>query len=213
MKVTIFGATGAAGLLVTRKALDDGHEVTVYARNPDKLDLRHDRLVIVKGDLADHLALTEAIAGRDAVISVLGPTPKAVGHPVTEGTKAIISAMQMQGVRRLIATSTPSWIDPADRFALPFWLAIGLIRALQRSAYDDIVGAAAAVSASDLDWTLVRLPMLPSEPAVPPPVTAYVGATDLRLFWLSRNVLADFLVGQLADRTWVRKAPVLSNRK
>jgi putative NADH-flavin reductase len=90
MKVTIFGATGATGLLMTRKALDDGHEVTVYARNPDKLTIRHDRLVIVKGDLANHVAIAEAIAGRDAVISVLGPTLKSAGHPVTDGMKVII---------------------------------------------------------------------------------------------------------------------------
>jgi nucleoside-diphosphate-sugar epimerase len=212
MKVTIFGATGAAGVLVTRKALDDGHYVTVYARNPDKLNIQHDRLAIVKGDLADPAAIEAAIAGRDAVISVLGPTPKAVGHRVTDGMKAIISAMRTHGVRRLVATSTPSSVDPSDRYALSFSLAIGLIRTLQRTAYDDIIGAAAAVRASDLDWTLVRLPMLTNKASVPPAVAGYVGAADVRLFWLSRNVLADFLVGQLANQTWIGKAPVLSNR-
>jgi nucleoside-diphosphate-sugar epimerase len=213
VKVTIFGATGAAGQLVTRKALDDGHEVTVYARNSSKLNIQHGRLTIVKGDLTDHSAVAEAVAGRDAVISVLGPTQKAVGRPVTDGTKAIISAMQTHGIRRLIATSTPSAVDPNDRAAFSFSLAVRLIRTLQHSAYEEIIGAAAAIRASTLDWTLVRLPMLTSKQAVPPPVADYVGAADLRLFWLSRNVLADFLVGQLVDRTWIRKAPVLSNRK
>jgi nucleoside-diphosphate-sugar epimerase len=212
VRVTIFGATGATGQLVTRKALDDGHDVTVYARNPAKLDIHHDRLAIVKGDLADHSAIAEAVAGRDAVISILGPTPKSVGAPVTDGMKLIISAMQAHGVRRLIATSTPSSVDPADRFAFSFWLATLLVRTLLRSAYDDVIGAAAAVRASGLDWTLVRLPMLTSKAAVLPPVADYVGASDLRLLSLSRNVLADFLVGQITDRTWIHKAPVLSNR-
>jgi NAD(P)H-binding len=121
--------------------------------------------------------------------------------------------MRAHGVRRLIATSTPSWVDPGDRFAFSFWLAIRLIRTLQRSAYDDIVGAANAVHTSGLDWTLVRLPMLTNKPDTSPPVTAYIGAADLRLFWLSRNVLADFLVGQLANQASIHKAPVLSNRK
>lgn len=213
MKVTIFGATGAAGLLVTRTALDDGHEVTVYARNPGKLNLRHDRLTVVPGELADRAAIAKAIVGRDAVISVLGPTFKAVGHPVTDGTKAIIAAMQAHGVRRLIATSTPSSVDQQDRFALSFALAIRLIRLLQRSAYDDIVGAAIAIRASGLDWTLVRLPMLTSKPAASPPIIGHVGTAGVRLFSLSRQVLADFLVGQLADRSWIQQAPVLSNGK
>lgn len=213
MRVTIFGATGAAGLLVTRKALDDGHTVTAYARNPSKLDIQHTRLAVVQGELTDHPAIAQAVARCDAVISVLGPTPKAIGRPVTDGMKAIISAMQAKGVRRLIATATPSWVDANDHSAFSFRLAIRLIRTLQRPAYDDIVGTSQAVTSSGLDWTLVRLPMLTNKPGSPPPVADYVGAADLRLFWLSRNVLADFLVGQLTDRTWIRKAPVLSNRK
>ncbi|HEX5658675.1 MAG TPA: NAD(P)H-binding protein [Polyangiales bacterium] len=213
MNITIFGATGTAGLLVTRKALDDGHEVTVYARNPSKLNMRSDRLTIVQGELADHAAIAASIAGREAVLSVLGPRPGAAGSPVTAGTRSIVSAMQAHGVRRLIATSTPSWGDPNDRPSFSFSLAVRAIRTLQRAAYDDVVGAAAVVHQSALDWTLVRLPMLTNKPGVPPALAGYVGSPGLRLFWLSRDVMADFLVGQLADRSWIQKAPLLSNRR
>lgn len=212
MKITIFGGTGATGQLIVQQALDAGHEVTVYARNPQKLSVRHERLSLVKGELSESGAITKSIAGREAVISVLGPTAGAKGTPVTDGTKSIITAMKHHGVSRLIVTSTPSLADPLDRFSLSFRLAVGLIRALQRAAYDDIVGAGEAVRSSGLSWTIVRLPMLTNKVSEPPPVAGYLGTPGLRLFSLSRTVLADFLVKQLSDQSWINRAPVVSNR-
>lgn len=37
MNITIFGASGAIGQLLTRLALDHGDFVTAYVRNPTKL--------------------------------------------------------------------------------------------------------------------------------------------------------------------------------
>jgi hypothetical protein len=53
--------------------------------------------------------------------------------------------------------------------------------------------------------------MLSSKPTAHSAVTGYVGDPGIKLFSLSRNALADFLLLQLQDRTWVRKAPVLCN--
>lgn len=36
-KLLIFGGTGASGVHTVNHALSEGHEVIVYARNPDKL--------------------------------------------------------------------------------------------------------------------------------------------------------------------------------
>lgn len=35
--ILILGGTGPTGILTVQKALDHGHNVTVYARNPSKL--------------------------------------------------------------------------------------------------------------------------------------------------------------------------------
>ena len=36
MKIMVLGATGRTGYLFTRKALEDGHTVTAYVRNPNR---------------------------------------------------------------------------------------------------------------------------------------------------------------------------------
>ena len=56
MRITVFGATGPAGRLAVHRALDQGHKVTAYARNPAKLDERPG-LTVVAGELDDAAAI------------------------------------------------------------------------------------------------------------------------------------------------------------
>jgi nucleoside-diphosphate-sugar epimerase len=211
LNVTVFGATGPSGQLVVERALAAGHAVTAFARNPGKLTATSERLRVVAGELSDATRIEEAVAGAEAVISLLGPSGRTAGTPVTDGTRSIVAAMERRGVRRLIATATPSDTDPDDGSSWSFSLAVWLIRVLVGSAYEEIVGTARVVRESSLDWTLVRLPMLTDKPAPAGAVAGYVGDARIRLFSLSRAAMADFLVSQLADSTWIRKAPVVSN--
>ena len=115
MRITVFGATGPAGRLAVHRALDQGHEVTAYARNPAKLDERPG-LTVVAGELDDAAAIQTALTGADAVISLLGPgRDKASIEPLVPGMQTIVDQMAEADVRRLVATSTPSAPDPADR--------------------------------------------------------------------------------------------------
>ena len=168
---------------------------------------------MIGGQLHDSAAIERAIAGTDAVISVLGPKGKSAGLPISRGTQTIVDAMKRQAVRRLLAVATPSAPDPADRFALPFALAKWLIRLLVRDAYDDLRATAGVVRNSNLDWTLARVPMLADPKAGATVHAGYVGDGHLRLFSLSRNALADFLLAEATDPRWIGKAPALSDKR
>ncbi|KAG8687878.1 hypothetical protein FRC11_006440 [Ceratobasidium sp. 423] len=93
-RILILGATGDMGIILTRKALDAGHIVTVYVRNPSKLPeglllplpllnqpqrcLRvdissHESIIVVKGELTDEDSLRHAIRHTHAILSNLGP--------------------------------------------------------------------------------------------------------------------------------------------
>lgn len=211
MKVLIFGATGLSGKLVTEMTLAAGHDVTVYVRNPSKVSAAGPGLTVIEGQLTDTDAIAAAVAGRDAVVSLLGPSGKSTGMPYSSGMREIIRTMERAGVRRLIATATPSAADPKDRFNLSFRLAIGMIKRFAGTAYDDLAAMGQVIRQSDLDWTIVRLPWLTSRPNNRPAVAGYVGDPGIKLFFLSRERLAEFVVGQLTDQRWVRQAPVISN--
>jgi putative NADH-flavin reductase len=53
MRLTVFGSTGAIGKQLVEQALTAGHQVVAFARNPSKLNVRHERLTIVQGELAN----------------------------------------------------------------------------------------------------------------------------------------------------------------
>ena len=210
MKLTIFGATGETGRLLTQQALAKGHEIVAYARNPAKLGIQDSRLKIVQGELDNQAAIEEAIRGSEAVISVLGPMGASKGLPISKGMQNILRAMRKYGVKRIIATATPSAADLQDSFDLKFKLAVLMIKVLIPSAYQDIVKTAEAIRATDLDWTIVRLPLLNSKPKQGKVNTGYLGEGKVNLA-LSRTDLADFLLARLDDNTFIRKAPAISN--
>jgi putative NADH-flavin reductase len=72
MKVLIFGATGGTGRELVEQALQQGHEVTAFARNPAKVTAKHEKLKVVKGNILDCHSVGAAVAGQDAVFSALG---------------------------------------------------------------------------------------------------------------------------------------------
>lgn len=209
MKLAIFGATGGTGRLLVEQALAAGHEVIAFARTPSKLTAQHERLVIIQGDLTDAAAIERALCRMEAVISALGPRGNDASRPITRGTLNILAAMKKHGVRRLVLSSTPSARDPNDVPDLRFKLAVGLVRLVLRSAYEDIVSTAQAVRASDVDWTIVRASMLSDAPRTGAVRVGYVGrAVGMRI---SRSDLAEFMLKQVLDTAYLRQAPAVSN--
>ncbi len=209
MRLTVFGATGGAGKQLVEQALAAGHEVVAFVRDPSKLTTRHERLTIVQGDVTDQAVVERAVNGADAVISALGPRRDTRSKLITRGTQNILAAMKKHGVRRLVLTSTPSANDPNDSLDFRFKIAVGLIRLMARSAYEDIVNTAQVVRASDCDWTIVRVSALSDAPKTGRVKVGYVGkAIGMRL---SRADLAEFMLKQVQDTRYLRQAPAISN--
>lgn len=206
----MFGATGETGLLLVQQALQHGHRVTAFARSPDKLVLDHPALRIDPGELNDERAIDHAVEGSDAVISLLGPRADWEGKPITQGTKNILAAMQKYQVRRLVVVSTASAHDPHDAPDPKFRLFVSLVMLGARPAYEDIVSTAAVVRSSDRDWTIVRVPLLTNGEKTGRIRVGYLGDGQLGTF-LSRANMADFLLQQVGDTSYLRQAPAISN--
>ena len=75
MKLLIFGGTGRTGRALVEQALEQGHAVTVLARDPAKLAMAHENLRVMKGDVAVYESVESTIKSQDAVLSALGTRP------------------------------------------------------------------------------------------------------------------------------------------
>ncbi len=209
MKVAVFGATGRTGQHVVEKALEAGHSFRAFARTPSKLENSHPDLEVVEGDVLDPERVDEAVAGADAVISVLGPVKNEPTYTISRGMGHILEAMREHDVARLIVSVGAGVHMPQDEPGL-FDRIIGLVLKLTaRHVYEDMRRVAERVRESDRNWTLVRVPMLTDDPGTGDIRAGYLGqGTGPRL---SREDMASFIVRQLEDERYVHEAPVISN--
>ena len=101
MKLIVFGATGRVGQHFVRLAVEAGHDVTAYARTPEKLQTAGVRTI--QGNAFDAKAVAEAIVGHDAVISCVGSsTGMKRSHELEQMGRAIADGMEKAGVKRLV---------------------------------------------------------------------------------------------------------------
>lgn len=155
MRILIVGASGALGRVLVTKALDDGHEVTAFVRQPERFRRSTPRLTIVKGDILDSASVAAAVAGQEAVISALGHKRWMIPTRIlSRGTANIVSAMQRHGVRRYVGVTALGVGDSWWRGGLYYTLF--LIPVLLQFYFLDKLRQERLVRASGLDWTIVR---------------------------------------------------------
>ena len=209
MRVIVFGATGGLGSASVQKALVAGHRVTAFARNPDKVRVRHDRLEIEKGDVLDREAVGRALREHDAVLSALGPSAGTrAGTLISTGASAIIEGMKSAGVRRLVFASG-LMVGRAAGMGFFKRRLIGFFRLMNHALYVDKVRAEASVRTSGLDWIIVRPPVL----ADLPPRGGYRVGPDLDVRLMDKLAfadVADYMVRGLTEDEFLRREVELS---
>ncbi|MBC8164001.1 MAG: NAD(P)H-binding protein [Roseiflexaceae bacterium] len=209
MKLTIFGASGKTGIPLTEQALAAGHQVTAFVRDPNKLPMTHERLTVVQGDAADASAVARAVAGADAVISALGPTPTAAKGIHTIATRNIVAAMKQHGVRRLVSLTGAGVAAPEDQPKLINHIIKLALKTMAGDVLKDGEGHAEVIQSSDLDWIIVRGPRLQDGPHTGNIKVGWVGVGTGTI--INRPDLADFMLKQATSDTYLRKLPMVSN--
>jgi putative NADH-flavin reductase len=212
MNLTVFGATGGVGREVITQALDAGHHVTAYVRNPSKLTLTHSELTVIAGELTDADAVRRAVRGADAVISALGPSldRKATGMPLVEGTRTILDAMRAEDVERYIGMATPSLRDPHDTGSLLGRVVPFMGRTFLKRAYQELLDMSRLVTDSPLNWTIARFTRPTDGPRTGTIRAGYLGRARIRAS-VTRADIAAFLLDQTTDTRFHRAAPAISN--
>ena len=208
MKIIVFGATGTVGRLVVERTLCDGHSVTAFARNTDKLKIDNSKLSLVSGDAMNQTDVSNAIVGHDAVIITLGSGMKRKSLIRSQGTEMIIQAMLKHGVKRLICQSTLGVHESWNNLNF-FWKRI-MFGFLLRPVFLDHELQETLVRNSGLDWTLVRPSAFTDEPARGAFKIGFDASEKSLSLKIPRSDVAEFLKRQLLDDSYLHRAVGLS---
>ena len=207
MKIAVFGASSPSGKRLVERALAEGHTLQALVRDPAKLEAR-EGLTVITGDAMDAAKVTATIAGSDAVISYLGPKKGAPKDMLEVSTQNIIDGMKQHGVKRVVIASVAGVAQPEDP-KNTFGKVMGaILKVLLKNLFEQREKQLQLLRGSGLEWVAVRLPRLVDEP----------GTGDWRLghpqmgpkLVVSRADLAEAMLKQLSDDTWVGKAPIIA---
>lgn len=185
--VLIIGANSRIAQWADKMLLaDQDVNLTMFVRNKAKLDPELQDQNVIVGDATNSADLEAAIKGQDIVYASLA------GNVVDEAKK-IVAAMDKQGVKRLIWTSSlgiydevPGKFGELNTRALPGYL----------QTYRE---AADVISNSDLDYTIIRPAWLTDNDEVDYETTSYNNGEAFKGTETSRKSVAAYVVGLVND--------------
>jgi putative NADH-flavin reductase len=208
VKLLVFGGTGGTGREIVAQALSQGHVVTAFVRNPAALTTKHENLRVVRGDILDYPSVEAAVRGQDAVLSALGVRKLRKNTILSDGTKNIIRAMEQHGVKRFVCESSLGVGDSKEQLGWVFNFL--LIPLFLRNVFRDKETQEQHIRQSQLEWIIVRPGALTNGPRTGFYRSGFSSTDRTIKGKISRADVADFMLKQLADDTFLRKTPGLS---
>lgn len=205
-KIAVLGGGGKAGKYLVNTLLEKGIPCKLLLRNPDNFQIENPLVEIIKGNARDITSIHSLLKGCTALMSSLGQSPGEIGT-YAEVTQNIITTMTLFNIKRYIMVTGLNVDTPFDSkgpktlFATD-WMKTNFKKAsLERQEEYEIL------SACNLDWTLVRVPMIhfntekgKVESNIRDCPGDKINALDL----------ASFLVDQLSCDIYIGKAPFIA---
>jgi len=183
--------------------------VTAFARNATRLAVEHPKLNIVQGDVTDAAAVRDAVPDHDAVLCAVG-APAFVRTTVrADGTRNIVRAMERAGVRRLVCQSSLG-IGDSRAVPLPFFVKRIVIPIALRHGFADHERQEQIIRQSQLDWTIVRPATMTDGDRTGVYRRGFADTTERLKIKISRADVADFMLRQLTNDSYLRRAPWVS---
>jgi len=215
-KIAVIGGGGRTGNYLVSQLLNQGFFVKLLLRNPEKIQKSFSSdnplIEIVKGDVLDFKVVKYLIENCDAVISTVGQRkgePLVASRATTNILKAITENMAPGlGKQRYILVAGLNVDTPFDKKGADTLAATEWMKANFPEIHKDRQKAYAILTKSDAEWTLVRVPFIEFTEARKPIQISLEDAAGTKI---GAADIAGFLIDQIKDQNYIRKAPFISN--
>jgi putative NADH-flavin reductase len=208
-KIAVIGGTGKSGQYLVQNLLEKGYSLKLLVRHPENFTIQNSLIEVVKGDVRDEAAVRSLIEGTDIVMSTLGQ-PKGEKSIFSDAAKNIISAMNHYGINRYMVTTGLSVNTASDQKNERVKMATDWMYQNYPETTADKQKEYELLMESNLDWTLVRLPLIH---LTDESFKTETSLTDCKGESISATDLAEFLASQIENSEYIRKSPFLYNLK
>ncbi len=212
-KICIVGASGKLGQYMIEHALSRGFEIVAVCRERSvpKLDLFKGRITVMAGMTDDRDVIERAVAGCDAVLTVLAPLGV---HQYASRTAQAVLDLAPGSARLVFSCGWHITRDGQDRYSRLFLTAVKVAgwvaRAVRYGELDDQVLACRRIFESDRLWTVVRGSALEEGESQGLPVwSRHVGDPILESNIMRRVDFAHFMVAAIDDDALIHEAPAI----
>jgi len=207
--IAVIGGTGKSGKYLIGQLLAHNYKVRALVRDATKLGDHRQQVDVIEGDVCNDTTLTTLMQGCDAVISTLGQ-PQG-GPPIfSNAAEHILRAMAHANIQRYIVVTGLSIDIPGDAKGERTQQASAYMRTTYPAIIADKQREYTVLTKSSADWTLARLPLI-IQTDQRHGVT--INETDCAGDKISATDLADFLIAQLDDTHYIRKAPFVASQQ
>lgn len=205
--IAILGGTGKVGVHVANQAIQDGYDVRLLVRNPDKVKNNGERVQLVKGDAQNKEDLRSLLKGSRIVINCFGQPLKA--EPIySEVTNNLLSIMGEYHINRYIGVTGASLTIQGDMKKWLNSLGAKVFECIFSKMINDKRKEHNILLHSNSNWTLVRLPFVKEGVEIK---RVKENLTDMPGSIINNGTIAKFLIEQVEDHRYIRKAPFISN--
>jgi len=207
IKIAVLGGGGRTGQYLITQLIEKGFSIKLLLRNPETFQIESPLIQIIQGDAIDFTKVSKLIDGCKGVISTIGQRP---GEPLVhkEATKNILNAMSLYGVARYILVAGINIETPFDNKGPETTIATNYMKTNFPVIQEDRQKAYTLLEDSDVNWTLARVPFIDFNTG-----TGHVSVNldDCLGNKIDAGNIASFLIEQLSEDTYFKKAPFIYN--
>lgn len=204
MNITLFGASGRVGKLLSSELLKRGHTVTAFVHSNTSTLAESSNLHIIVGDVHNQNDVQRAVEHADVIISTLGSWGTPTKDIVSSATANLLPFMQ--GKRFVGVTGAGAKLK-SEKFGPSGIFGRLLLRCIASPVLKDADKHLRLLSESPHDWTVVRSPVMTNRNK-----TSYTLSDKPPKPWqtITRTAVVQALVDLAENKTHSKNAPFIT---
>lgn len=206
-KIAVLGGGGRTGKYLITHLLNKGYRARLLLRNPENFQIINPQLEIIQGDALDLNAILSLARDCQAIVSTIGQRRD---EPLVASRASlnVLGAMAEYNIQRYIAVAGLNVDTPSDKKGGETRAATDWMKTNFPVIHEDRQKSYSILTTSNVNWTLVRVPMIEFADTHG---QTLVGLEDCPGNKINAGNIAAFVVDQLTDNTFSKKAPFIAN--